>query len=634
MAIRAFLFFILTVLATEGLPQAAFADSVEQVLREIPPGPDRVQVLVHAAETLRERDNNRALSFAHEAVKLADSINDREGLCAALEHYAWMLYRKAKFAESLKASTQALVVSRQIDDKVQEAKSLINIAAIHYEQERFERAIAHFRGAYRVAREVDDWHTMARCHSNIAYTYVGLKKLDSADVYAREALSASTRAGSAYLQAFSMRTLGDICLLRNDPDEALLHFAKCFDLSVRENNTFLKTSVLHRLANTHKTRGENDIAIRYICDNIALAEEYGFDDELERAYKMAADIYHAENELPKAYAYLAKYVALRDTLRKQRAGEQIALMQASFDSEMKETEIELLTKDAERQRAWNYVYATGLLLFVIVALVLFLHNRNSHRANRLLQEKNREIETHSLQLMSVNSTKDKLFSIISHDLRSPVASLRGLMELISKPGVTQVEFQTLTAALKKNLDSVYNDLDNLLLWSQTQLRGLQATPEQIHVRQMVEEKILLFSEAAQQKDIGIDNLIGEDAVVVADRNQVGIILRNLIANAIKFNRPGGSIHFRSRRQGGMFQFSITDTGVGIPQADLQRLFRAETHFTRPGTRKERGTGIGLLLTREFIESNQGQIWVSSEVDKGTTFTFTLRAAQVEAFAGD
>lgn len=151
---------------------------------------------------------------------------------------------------------------------------------------------------------------------------------------------------------------------------------------------------------------------------------------------------------------------------------------------------------------------------------------------------------------------------------------------------------------------------------------------------MVEEKIMLFGEAAQQKDISIVNLIDERAIVVADRNQVGIVLRNLIANAIKFNRPGGSIHFRSRRRARMFEFSITDTGVGIPEADLLRLFRTETHFTRPGTQKERGTGIGLLLTKEFIESNQGLIWVSSEVDKGTTFTFTLKAAKVEALVGD
>src|SRR5690606_38111941 len=120
---------------------------------------------------------------------------------------------------------------------------------------------------------------------------------------------------------------------------------------------------------------------------------------------------------------------------------------------------------------------------------------------------NREIQRQTRQLMNVNATKDKLFSIISHDLRSPVASLKSLMELIEKAGVTQEEFKNLTGALKRNLDSVYEDLDNLLLWAQTQLNGLQAIPEEVNVRHLAEEKVFLFREVAQRKAITIVNSI-------------------------------------------------------------------------------------------------------------------------------
>ncbi len=628
MATKAFLFLFVFIGATGGLAQQHLSDSLSVALKVAPNDTSRVHLLIEAARTLREKDNNRALNFAHEAVALADTLDYDRGLAFALEHYAWMLYRKGDYSQSLQVSTRALVISRDLGEQALEAKCLINVAAIHYEQMQFEAAIDHFNRAFSVAERIGELTVMARCYNNIAYTYVGLGQTDSAFTYARKALLASKEAKEPYLRAFAMRTLGDIDLLRNNPDQALAHFEQCLELSIRENNTFLKASVLHRLGKTYKNLGDTDKAIQYLRENIAIAEAYGFKDELERAYKMTAETYYAGNDPHAAYRYQSKYIDLHDSLYNQRSSEEIALMQTRFATEIKQAQIELLTKEAERQRDWLYFYGTGLALFVILAVVLLVHNRSSRRANVLLQEKNREIERQTRQLINVNTTKDKLFSIISHDLRSPVASLRALMELIAKAGVTQEEFANLTEALKRNLDSVYDDLDNLLLWAQTQLNGLQATPEAVAVRRLADEKIALFREAAQRKRVKIVNEIDAGAVVLADRNHVGLVLRNLIANAIKFNHPGGRIELRSQPCDNHYEFSIIDSGIGIAAHDLERLFNAETHFTRPGTEKEKGAGIGLLLTKEFIETNGGRIWVTSEVGKGTTFTFTLKEARV------
>ncbi len=639
MRIRTLIFSVLVLGATECWSQRNTLDSLDRVFSHIPGDTNKVLLLIRTTESLREKDNNGALVYAQRATALADSLQYPRGQVSALENLGWIFYRKGDYSKSLDVSTRALSISRQLGDDGMEAKCLINIAAIYYEQKQFDQAIDQFKAAFEVAERLGDWYLMSRCYNNIAYTYVGLGKIDSAYTYARKALSASNVSGDKYMLAFAMRTLGDIDLLKGDHEEALNHFNDCLELSLTEGNTFLRASVLHRLGKTHNHLGNTAKAINYLNENISIAEKYGFKDELERAYKMAAEIFYARNELEKAYQYQSKYIELHDSLYNQRSGEQIALMQIRFDTEMKQAQIELLTKqdeikagEIERQRGWIYFYVACLALFVVLAFVLFFYSRRNRRANILLQEKNREIQRQTRQLMNVNATKDKLFSIISHDLRSPVASLKSLMELIEKAGVTQEEFKNLTGALKRNLDSVYEDLDNLLLWAQTQLNGLQAIPEEVNVRHLAEEKVFLFREVAQRKAITIVNSIQHDVVAIADRNHLGIILRNLLANAIKFNHPGGRITLDAMPRHDCYEISITDSGVGMNGDDIKRLFNAETHFTRPGTQKEKGAGLGLLLTKEFIETNHGRIWVTSQLDRGTTFTFTLRAARVPALA--
>ena len=636
MALRLFFLIVTIVCTSAALAQNTAADSLHRLVYSAPSDTNKVILLNELVATLREKDNNRALSFAHDAVDLADSLRFKKGLAAALENLGWILYRKGDYSRSLETSTRALKVSEECADLSLVARCLINIAAIHYEQKQFDKAIENFRNAYEIAERTGDRQTMARCYNNIAYTYLGLEEADSSFAFAVQALRMSDETGDHYMSAFALRTLGDIELMRGNNSGALKLFSQCLDISVKQDNTFLKASVLHRLGKTHNLLGNTQKAIAFLSENIAIGERFGFKDELERAYKMASEIYYHQGDLAVAYDYQLKYINLHDSLYNQRSSEQIALMQIRFDTELKQAQIELLIREdalkageIRSQRGWIYFYVACLALFVALATVFFHHNRNNRRGRQLLQEKNREIERQTHELRNLNAAKDKLFSIISHDLRSPVASLKALMELISISGMSQEEFSHLTQSLKRNLDSVYDDLDNLLLWAQSQLNGLQATPEEIDLRELADQKIQVFRETAARKQITITNAIKPDSRVHADRNHVSLIFRNLLANAVKFNHPGGSIDLSSKQTSTHVEVSISDSGVGIEREDLDKLFNAETHFTRPGTQKEKGAGLGLLLTKEFIEVNQGSIWVASELQKGTTFTFALRTAKIQ-----
>jgi signal transduction histidine kinase len=365
-----------------------------------------------------------------------------------------------------------------------------------------------------------------------------------------------------------------------------------------------------------------------------VAKQFGYSDELELALKLASEVYTAKKEVDNAYEYQSRYVRLHDSLFDQRNSQHLALMQAKFESQLKEAEIELLKKDTQikqheinTQQVWMYFTIGLLTLTAILVFVLLYSNWLKRKANNLLGTKNLEIQEQAQQLSNLNVTKDKLLSIISHDVRGPLASLRGLINITCRGGLTQDEFLTHSLKLRQTLDSVQEDLDNLLYWAQSQLNGIQVKPEELNVRMIVDDKIKLFKDTADRKEIEIINEI-KDLVVLADRNHLSLVIRNLLANAIKFNKRGGSIWVEQKISNDFVEISVRDSGVGMKSADLRKLFNAQTHFSSLGTDQEKGVGVGLLLTREFIEKNGGTIWVNSDIGKGTTFTFTMKRVKL------
>jgi len=321
---------------------------------------------------------------------------------------------------------------------------------------------------------------------------------------------------------------------------------------------------------------------------------------------------------------------LHDSLESHKKQEQLSVAQATFDSERKQSQIEILTRDAalqqeayNQQRLLTYAFIGFAVLLLIFITVLWFNNKRLHAAKKIVDFKNQEIKKQTTLLRETNATKDKLFSIISHDLRSPIAGMKSLMELISRHGLTQSEFIQVSQSLRKNIDSVYDDMDNLLQWAQSQLNGLKLKKEHFSLHSLVSDKMHLFQEVANAKRVMLVNSVEEDLVLFADMNQMGLVLRNLIANGVKFSSPGGLLEISAVRGDTNVTIEVKDRGVGMTDKDLVNLFHKETHFSKRGTNNEKGIGLGLILTKEFVEANGGSISVFSELGKGTIFSIRL-----------
>jgi PAS domain S-box-containing protein len=231
------------------------------------------------------------------------------------------------------------------------------------------------------------------------------------------------------------------------------------------------------------------------------------------------------------------------------------------------------------------------------------------------------------ELKYLNETKDKLFSIIGHDLRGPIGNLTSMLKVLAS-GDEDVDEELKNDFLKSMIDSAessYILLENLLDWSRSQRNAIIIKKEIYEIKPVVEEAISLLSGAAGKKNINLTMEIEPGLSAFFDGNTISTVIRNLISNSIKFTKEGGRIIIRAIKENGLVQFSVSDDGVGMDQSKLESLFKKETYITTSGTKGEKGSGLGLSLCKDFVEKNGGELKVESEVGKGTTISFCLNS---------
>jgi signal transduction histidine kinase len=236
-----------------------------------------------------------------------------------------------------------------------------------------------------------------------------------------------------------------------------------------------------------------------------------------------------------------------------------------------------------------------------------------------------ETDRRTKELEELNKVKDKFFSIISHDLRSPINSLAGLLDLMEKNQIKPEELPGLTREMRIQFNHTKNLINNLLDWTLLQMNKVAIKKEKLSIKTIIDENIKLLS-SMSTKDTTFQNEVGEDIYATADNNMINLIFRNLILNGIKFTDNGGVIKISATKEDNEIKVCIKDNGVGI-SADIQKmLFEKTTGYSTRGTANEKGTGLGLILCKEFIERNGGKIWLESEVGQGSTFYVTIPVA--------
>jgi two-component system, sensor histidine kinase and response regulator len=286
---------------------------------------------------------------------------------------------------------------------------------------------------------------------------------------------------------------------------------------------------------------------------------------------------------------------------------------------------------ALKEGAQDYIVKDKLNSENIIHSIKYGIERKKHQEE--LQKLNAELEQKVLDrtrdLKELIATKDKFFGIIAHDLKNPFSGLLGASEILFKytEAYDKENIKKLSELLHSSAKNVYAMLENLLEWSRTQTGSIDFKPEEIIVRDIVTENFANIQTFAFTKKIKLTSEVKNGLQVNGDRNMLNTILRNLLNNAIKFTHNGGKVSVNAIKTNEHITFNVKDNGVGIPQEDIGKLFRIDIKYSNRGTSDETGTGLGLLLCKEFVEKHNGKIWVESVINEGSEFKFTIPVKQ-------
>ena len=251
----------------------------------------------------------------------------------------------------------------------------------------------------------------------------------------------------------------------------------------------------------------------------------------------------------------------------------------------------------------------------------------NQRLEQKVLERTQEIMKQNQELEVLNATKDKFFSIVAHDLKGPLNSMTGFFDLLANhtEALSLKEIQVIATNLGESIENTTKLTDNLLTWAMAQMNTLKHQPQCINLNKIINEGVSFFIESSKRKQIELQLHMQPDTVFIfADENHIQFILRNLISNALKFTSPGGTIVVSAFVENNILEIAIADNGVGMSDEVLNKIFRIDSKHTTEGTAGEKGTGLGLLLCKEFVERNQGKLWAKSEPGKGSTFFFAFQ----------
>ncbi len=300
-----------------------------------------------------------------------------------------------------------------------------------------------------------------------------------------------------------------------------------------------------------------------------------------------------------------------------------------------QADLEAVTNAVNAADLYRYIAKpwekTDLILTVKEAIRRYEQDKQLKEQNAILQNMNamleQQVQERTAELQTANASKDKFFSIIAHDLRVPFTGLIGMTQIFSDnlESFSQDEIHEGLNSLQLTTQTVYTLLENLLTWSRLQRGVVEFFPQDIFLEDVANLNIDLLHANASQKGISLVAEVAEDAQAYADQNMIDTVIRNLMSNAVKFTSKGGTITVSAtvHDDEDVVEVAVSDTGLGIPEEDLAKLFQIDVKYSQPGTAGEPGTGLGLILCKELVEKNGGTIWVESEYGQGTTFRFTI-----------
>lgn len=586
-------------------------------------------------------DNNYELAIVNyqRSLNIFKNLQDYENIAVLYNiiGYAYInLYSEEKAIEYY---LKSLKLYQQLNDNDGIAMNFNDIGNLYSARGNYGAATKYFLDALKIYEDLDDNDGVSGTYTNLGNVYTEQGSYNKAIAYYRESIVLETSLNDFNGIAINYNNLGDLNIRLGDFKQAKTYFFKSLEIANEINDQELIASIYLNLSDVYRHLNDYNKSMFYASKSYEISKKYGILNVQLKDLEYLAEAYERIGNVKKALFYHKKHDVIKDSLLNYDKHKIVQLFNALNKLDQNNytiSELSTKTKIAElnyqNEKKISYYLIIAIVVFAFLVVLLIHQQTAKKKAFNLLEFRNfqinrmnSEIQEQRDYLNQLNKTKDKFFSIIAHDLKNPFNSIKGFTELLidNRSEYSEEKQLKFLKIIKSSVSTASALLDNLLIWAHSQSGTLTYSPKKISLVSQVMSTVSLLEIQAVRKEISIFNAVDHNLFVTADENMLNTILRNLISNAIKFTKSEGEIKIVSCVKEGMAQVSIKDDGIGISKEDIDTIFNVEDKKRRVGTANEQGSGLGLILCKDFIEKHGGRLWVLSTLGEGAEFIFTL-----------
>lgn len=645
------------------------ADSLTNEIAKTTSDSIRLVNLIELSKEYQFNDFTRARNLVEEAYQLAEAKNFIWGKLEALKQKSFLSTIRGDFVTALNYDKTRLPIAISSNDSIHITSSLNFLGNDYINLGEYDEAYYYFTQSYKIARAIKDSIQLAIALHNVGIVFKELSQFDLSLDHFKLSSKISELSEDLDGPAYTLNEVGDVYFRKGEYDSAENALLNALTLTRQREIRILEPEIISRLARLYlsmddfrrssayydtlemlhdKTQNEFGLAEAQLGKGKLLLSQKEYDgasnlilEALSIAKRLDARsleidclntlsaLSEGRGDYQNALMYNKQSKSLQDSLFSQDMMQKIFQDQVARQTESKDLMIAELSEtqarqalELKRQSFLRNIMVVVLALTVFLLFTVYQSGQRRRRINKLLLEHQNEMKKRSLELEQLNQVKDKFFSVISHDLRSPINALSAILDLMAKNQIRPDELPKLTQELQLQFSHTKNLINNLLDWALLQMDKLRIQAVKVDLQALVADNFTLLS-SLHLKKIKLTNLIPEGTFAYADLNMTSLVFRNLILNGIKFTEPGGEIKVKVESQGNDLVVAVQDNGVGINPEVQKILFEKTSGYSTRGTANEKGTGLGLILCKEFVERNNGRIWVKSEEGKGSTFYFSV-----------
>lgn len=589
-----------------------------------------------------ERNLYKALDYANSCLALFKEGDSLKYLSQAYTLLGTIYYYNGSYGKSFENYFESLKINEQLKNEKDLPVDYNNLAIIYSAQKNNKKALEYFFKALRINQKFRSTRSYSGNFLNISMTYGDLDSIRQEVKYGEMALDTVRKYDDKETLSHILLSLGYTYVKLKEYDKAEKYYSEAEHMFLEQGSKYYLYYLYSSKGQLYNEKNEITKAINFYKLTLENAKKDGILALVQDASLALSKIYKEQKNFKEGLAYYEIYHSISDSifnLEKSKTISELELQYRFDKAKEVSTKEKLHQQKILRLQSAIIVFSILALLFAAGLIVFVVKNyRSKHFSYLMLSERNVQIQKQSDelrlqrdQLRQLNQTKDKLNSIIAHDLKNPFNSILGFGKLVVEnwEELDDKRRKTYLGKINEAANSAYDLLNNLLEWSRSQTGSIKVRPECIELSPNVDQSIASVSDTARYKKITIKNTIEQSVMVKADSNMLGSVIRNLLSNAIKFSNRKGEVTVSSRYVNSEFvAIEVKDSGVGMSQDVVGGLFNVKTQVSSYGTENEKGTGLGLLICKDFVERNGGEIEVESKLGVGSTFIIKLPTCTV------